>query len=133
MMKVEHIGYLVKSIDKTALEFEQIGYKKGSVFNDDTQKTRICFLTKEDDVKIELVEPYEENETMVRLQKKMGVAPYHTCFFTDNIEFEYQKMLDNGYVPMFQPVAAIAFENRKICYFWKKSIGYIEIVEQYFK
>lgn len=128
-MKLEHIGYLVKNIEKTAQAFESLGYQQGDIYNDDIQKTKICFLTKERETKIELVEPYPENETMIRLQKNIGVSPYHMCFETDNIEEEYNRMMDSGFVPMFQPVSAIAFDNRRICYFWKRAIGYIEIVE----
>jgi methylmalonyl-CoA/ethylmalonyl-CoA epimerase len=35
-----------------------------------------------------------------------------------------------GFTPLFSPVPAPAFGNRLICYFWKKDIGLIEIVEQ---
>lgn len=129
-MKIEHIGYLVNSIEKTSGSFRVLGYAAGEIFRDDTQKTRICFLTKGGDVKIELVEPYPDNETMLRLQKKMGVSPYHVCYSTENIEREYQRLIEDGFIPLFKPVNAVAFGGRRICYLWMKTTGYIEIVEQ---
>ena len=31
---------------------------------------------------------------------------------------------------LFKPVAAPAFDNRKICYFWNSEIGFIELVNR---
>ncbi len=128
--KVEHIGFLVKSIEKTADVFKFLGYTAGEIFSDDIQRTRICFLTREGDAKIELVEPYPDNETMIRMQKKLGVSPYHVCYTTDDINNKYNTLLEQGFVPLFQPAPAIAFDNHRICYFWQKNIGYIEFVEK---
>ena len=52
MMKcaIEHIGYVTKDIDKTAETFKFLGYSAERVVNDDTQKTKICFLRKKGEV-----------------------------------------------------------------------------------
>ena len=42
-MKLEHIGYLVKNIEKTAQAFESLGYQQGDIYNDDIQKTKYVF------------------------------------------------------------------------------------------
>lgn len=127
--KVEHIGYVTKNIEKTAATFSIFGYVAGDIVSDDTQKTRICFLRKEGEVPIELVEPYPENETMLKMLKK-GATPYHTCYIVPDVHITYEQLVDAGFTPLFSPVAAPAFNNRLICYFWKRDIGLIEIVEQ---
>jgi methylmalonyl-CoA/ethylmalonyl-CoA epimerase len=99
------------------------------VVNDDTQKTKICFLRKEGEVSIELVEPYSENTTMLNMLKK-GATPYHTCYTVADVQQTYEQLKELGFTPLFSPVPAPAFGNRLICYFWKKDIGLIEIVEQ---
>lgn len=131
MMKfaIEHIGYVTKNIEKTAETFKILGYSLGVIVNDDTQKTKICFLKKEGEVSIELVEPYPENATMLNMLKK-GATPYHTCYTVSDVQETYERLKDLGFTPLFPPVAAPAFNNRLICYFWKKDIGLIEIVEQ---
>ena len=43
---IEHIGYVTKNIEKTAETFKVFGYQAGPIVDDDTQKTRICFLRK---------------------------------------------------------------------------------------
>ena len=126
---IDHIGYITKSIEKTAEIFKVLGYVVEDIVNDDTQKTRICFLRKEGEVSIELVEPYPENATMQKMLKK-GTTPYHTCYTVSNIQSVYDQLEDQGFTPLFSPVAAPAFGNRLICYFWKNDIGLIEVVEQ---
>ena len=126
---VEHIGYVTKNIEKTAETFKVFGFQAGPIVDDDTQKTRICFLKKTDEVNIELVEPYPENATMQKMLKK-GATPYHTCYTVENIQQAYDQLKEIGFTPLFAPVAAPAFDNRLICYFWKNDIGLVEVVEK---
>ena len=126
---VEHIGYVTKNIEKTAETFKVFGFQAGPIVDDDTQKTRICFLKKTGEVNIELVEPYPENATMQKMLKK-GATPYHTCYTVEDIQQAYDQLKEIGFTPLFAPVAAPAFDNRLICYFWKNDIGLIEVVEK---
>lgn len=126
---LDHVGYITDDIVRTAASFLLLGYKSDTIVNDDTQRTRICFLRKPGEVNIELVEPYEDNKTMQKMLKR-GVTPYHTCYVVDDIMASYEEMLDNDFTPLFKPVAAPAFDNRKICYFWKNDIGFIELVNR---
>lgn len=127
---INHIGYLTDDIAATAKQFEIFGHCADEVIHDDTQRTRICFLRKEGELVIELVEPYADNKTMQRMLAKGGVTPYHICFEVDDVEKEYQYLTDNDWLALFKPVAAPAFDNRKICYFWKREIGLIELVNK---
>lgn len=126
---VEHIGYVTKDIEKTAETFKVFGYQAEPIVNDDTQKTRICFLKKAGEVNIELVEPYPDNATMQKMLKK-GATPYHTCYVVGDIHQAYDQLKDMGFTPLFSPVAAPAFNSRLICYFWKNDIGLVEVVEK---
>jgi len=128
--RIEHIGYLTVNIGDTAKSFEMLGYKAGRTVDDDTQQTRICFLHKEGEVNIELVEPYESNRTMQKMLVKQGVSPYHTCYEVDDIDEAYKLMMDSGWTALFEPVASPAFNNRRICYFWKRDVGLIELVNK---
>ena len=129
LFNINHIGYVTKCIESTAETFKVFGYKAEDIVNDDTQKTRICFLRKEGEVPIELVEPYPENATMLKMLKK-GTTPYHICYSVPDMMNTYSQLQELGFTPLFSPVAAPAFENRLICYFWKNDIGLIEVVEQ---
>lgn len=126
---IVHIGYVTKSIEKSAETFKVLGYSAENIINDDTQKTKICMLRKEGEVSIELVEPYPENATMLNMLKK-GTTPYHTCYAVPDVQTTYGELKELGFTPLFPPVAAPAFNNCLICYFWKKDIGLVEIVEK---
>lgn len=129
-MKLDHIGYLTEDISATAKEFERLGYAGGDICEDDIQRTRICFLTRDDEVRIELVEPYEDNVTMRKMLTKRGVTPYHVCYEVDDVEKAYEKLVANNWTALFKPVPATAFGDRKICYFWNREIGFIELVNK---
>ena len=116
---IEHIGYVTRNIEKTADTFKMLGYSSEAVVNDDTQKTKICFLRKEGEVSIELVEPYPENATMLNMLKK-GATPYHTCYTVADVQQTYEQLKELGFTPLFSPVPAPAFGNRLICYFGKR-------------
>ena len=127
--RFEHVGYVTDDIAKTAETFRLLGYTADQIVDDDTQRTRICFLRKEGEPNIELVEPFEDNKTMQKMLKR-GVMPYHTCYEVDDIMTAYEEMVDQDFTPLFKPVAAPAFDNRLICYFWKSEVGLIELVNR---
>ncbi len=126
---MDHIGYLTDSIEATAEAFALLGYSRQDVVNDDTQKTRICFLTKDNEPTIELVEPYEDNKTMQKMLQK-GVSPYHTCYQVEDMATAHAFLAEKGFTPLFPPVEAPAFGNRLICYFWRGDIGLVELVSR---
>ena len=129
--KIDHIGWLTDNIEETTKVFSVLGYSLSSeIVNDDTQRCRICFISRANEVRIELVEPYEDNKTMQRMLKKQGCGPYHTCHIVEDIDASYNELVSKDFLPLFQPVAAPAFDNRRICYFFKQEIGYYEIVEK---
>ena len=129
--KINHIGYLTNDIAKTAEQFEYLGFSVvGGVICDSTQKTRLCFLHKEGETDIELVEPFVENEPMLKMLKKRGVSPYHICYEVDDVEKVFDELHEKEWLPLFTPVPAPAFDNRLICYMFKPEIGYVEFVNK---
>ena len=126
--RIDHVGYLTGDILSTAKAFEKLGYQMGKIVDDDTQRTRICFLTKPDEVRVELVEPYEDNKTMQKMLAKRGNGPYHLCYCVDDIYASYEELVDNDWIPLFKPIEAPALGNRLICYFFKQDAGFIELV-----
>lgn len=128
--KIEHIGYLTDSIEDTIQVFARFGYQGSEVTDDDTQRTKICFVSKEGETPIELVQPYEDNRTMQKMLSKRGNGPYHICYTVDDIYATYEDLVADNWLPLFKPVEAPALGNRLICYFFKQEIGYIEIVNK---
>jgi methylmalonyl-CoA/ethylmalonyl-CoA epimerase len=126
--KFHHIGFVTNSIEKTAALYSIGGYSISEIISDAIQNVNICFLTKQGAPRIELVEPLDEFSSVNKILKKSGVSPYHICYEVDDIFVAYDALCELGYIPLFRPVEAIAIENKLICYFFKKEIGYIELL-----
>lgn len=129
-MKLDHIGYLTDDIEASARALVDLGYIKGQTYSDDIQKCFICFL-RSDDNTIELVRPYEDNIPMNRLLKKRGTSPYHLCFEVEDVKQTFCTLSEKeGWIPLFAPVKAVAFNNRLITYFLNAETGYVEFVNE---
>lgn len=126
--KIEHVGFLTDSIEKTTQTFTKLGYTSGVITDDNIQRTRICFVWKDGETPIELVQPYDNNRTMQKMLSKRGNGPYHLCYCVDDIYDAFEELVADNWFPLFKPVEAPALGNRLICYFFKQEIGYIELV-----
>ena len=120
-MKIHHIGYVVKSIEK---------YKKNLIIDevlkevyDETQKANLV-LIKLDNIFIELIEPTsKESFTYNFLQK--GGGYHHLCYETSKEEAEgfiqnkkMIKVLDWVYAPLLDGYVCFAYDrNKKIVEF----------------
>lgn len=130
-MKVNHIGYLVKSIKKSQKEFESLGYKVISdIVFDPIRGIDICFLKNENTV-IELVQPKLKDSVVYELSKKYKNSPYHICYEVENIEYSIEELLNTGkWIQIQELEIAPAFNNKRVCFFMNPNIGMIELVEK---
>ena len=126
--RFHHIGYATDNIASSSMEYIQAEYTMREEFIDNIQRVKICFLYKKDNPTIELVEPLDEKSSVNKILKKNGVCPYHICYETDDINADFDLMCKSGYTPLFRPVKATAFDGRLICYFYKKEIGFVELL-----
>lgn len=131
-MKLHHTGYLTGNIKETAKAFEILGYVAQPIFDDSIQKCFICFLKRaKGEPLIELVQPYEDNKTMQKMLIKRGVSPYHLCYEVEDVQATYEELSEKeGWLPIFAPVEAVAFDNRKITYFMNAETGFVEFVNE---
>ena len=129
--RFHHIGYVTDSIANTSAPYVQAGYQATPVIDDEIQRVKICFLTKDGMPRVELIEPIDEQSSVNKILKKNGVAPYHVCYEVDDINATVDELVDvQGYIPLFRPVEAIALDNKLICYLYKKEVGFIELVNK---
>lgn len=139
-MEIDHIGYLCNNIDITIEEFEKIGYTLCStVFVDaDTasdieqgggRNVYICFM-KNGTTKVELVSPLNENSDIYSTIKRQGEGPYHICYKVPNLEKQINYMKTDGYMLLKRPAQAVALNNAKVAFLFRKGVGIIELVEE---
>jgi len=126
--KFHHIGYVTNKIENTSEIYLLAGYEASEIIIDTIQNVKVCFLTKEGNPRIELIEPIDEFSSVNKILKKSGVSPYHICYEVDDINLAYDDLCKMGYTPLFRPVEAVALEDKLICYMYKKEIGFIELL-----
>lgn len=128
-MKIHHIGYLVKNIEKAKAAFVKLGFVlESDVVYDDFRKVDICFLTK-DGYRVELVSPKSEDSVVSRLIKQYRNAPYHLCYETERFDEERSALEANGFTCMDEPCPAPALGGKRVAFLMSASIGIIELYE----
>lgn len=129
MLKIHHIGYLVKKMEAAILSFQNLGYEitQNTVY-DSIRKVDICFLQK-DGYRVELVTPTSEDSVVSGLLKKYKNSPYHICYETENFDEDYQELMANGFISIDQPTPAPALQNRKVVFLMSASMGMIELIK----
>lgn len=126
-LKIHHIGYLVKKIEKAKETFQALGYavEQDTVY-DEIRKVDICFLTK-DSYRVELVSPASEDSVVAGLLKKYKNTPYHICYETDDLEEAYRELTSNGFAAIDTPTPAPALGGCDVVFLTSPVIGMIEL------
>ena len=130
LKSVNHIGYAVRDIQKTAQFYIDAGWQFSEIFEEEVQHAKIAFLTKEGFPKIELVAPLKEGEQspVDTYLQKIGCCTYHVCYDVDDIEQAVEDLFDEGFKPLFEPVESVAMDGHTICYLYHLHVGLIELV-----
>lgn len=141
-MRLHHIGYLVKKIEKSIRAFKTLGYETVSLcgepdkefVHDPYRMCDIAFLTLDPDHTgkaqelVELVAPDSEQSPIWGLMSKYKNTPYHLCFESDCLETDLQNLVASGWM-IFQPEApAPAIDGRTVVFLMNPSAGIIELV-----
>lgn len=127
-MKIDHIGYAVKNIDKAKKSMEALGY----VFEetvDDTDRNIFIAFGEMDGYRVELVAPKSEGSPVDMHLSKIGPTPYHICYKSSDIEADIEKLKESRFKVSIPLAPAIAFGGKRVVFLYSLSVGLIEIVE----
>lgn len=128
-MKIHHIGYIVKDIEKSMKEFIHLGFEKsGSIIEDENRNIKILFI-KNGEYLIELVSPISEKSIVSNLLKKSGSTPYHICYETENITTEISRFESKGFIKLEFSEQVPAMPNSNIAFLYSTNIGLVELVQ----
>ena len=128
-MRIHHIGYLVKKIARAEQAFCALGYsREGEVTRDETRGIDILFM-KNGETRVELVCPYCENSQVEGIRKRVGNAPYHICYLSEDIHKDAEEMQNQGYVLTSAPQPAPAIGGRSVAFLFSPAVGIVELVE----
>lgn len=127
-LKIHHIGYLVKKIEKAKKTFEALGYLvEQDTVRDGIRKVDICFLIK-DGCRVELVSPFSEDSVVAGLLKKYKNAPYHICYESDDPDAAIRELTENGFLAIDTPTPAPALGGCNVVFLTSPVIGMIELM-----
>jgi methylmalonyl-CoA/ethylmalonyl-CoA epimerase len=131
-LKIHHLGVATADM-VAALAFYQdvLGFTRESgPFDDPIQKVRVCFLrrTAHDDFVVELITPLD-NASPVNGYLSKGLGAYHICYEVADLEKAQTEMRARKCLPISAPVPAVAFEGRRIAWWFTPTKHLIELVE----
>ena len=129
-MVIDHIGIVVKSIEKGIEQWENIfGYRKMTepVVNS-REKVKVVFMSKEYSITIKLVEPVDETSAVYRFAMRGG-GIHHICFKCGDLASELQRLNELGLRILKKPQPGEAFENENIAFLFAKNNLNIELID----
>ena len=131
MVKVEHIGIAVKSLEQSIPLFEKLldttCYKTEQVLN---ENVNTGFLKKEN-TKIELLESTTEDGVIRKLIDKKGEGIHHIAFEVEDIYAEMNRLKSEGFILLNEQPKSGA-DNKLVCFLHPKSTNgvLIEICQE---
>ena len=132
-MRVHHIGYLVKQIDKSVSAFEALGYTlKSSPVWDNGRKAYICFLDN-GGYCVELIAPSRES-SLYPLLKQYQNSPYHMCYCCADLEETIEKLKKDKFMLFLEPASAPAIAGggtARVAFLMSARAGIIELLEDW--
>jgi methylmalonyl-CoA/ethylmalonyl-CoA epimerase len=120
MLKIEHLGIAVKSLDAAVPLYEQLlntpCYKQETV---DTEGVNTAFFQTGQE-KIELLEATNEDSPIAKFIAKKGEGIHHVAFEVENIEAEMKRLAALGF-QLLNDVPKNGADNKLVCFLHPKS------------
>lgn len=107
---------------------EALGFRFGETIEDTDRGVSISF-GELDGYKVELVAPMGKGSPVDMHLSKVGVAPHHICYRSDDLEADMESLKANSFKVFVPPAPAVAFQNKRVVFLYSLSAGLIEIVE----
>jgi methylmalonyl-CoA/ethylmalonyl-CoA epimerase len=132
-VKLIHVGAAVHDIEQARVTYEKVfGYVllAGPVV-DPIQNVAVCFVGtgSPGDLSFELVCPLAgESPVSSMLRKNLGA--YHVCYQVEDIERTLREVRSKGCIVWGEPVPAVAFDGRRIAWFYTPAHLLVEVAER---
>lgn len=119
MLKVEHIGIAVASLEESVPLFQKLlntpCYKRERV---DSEAVETAFF-RQGETKIELLQSTTADGVIARFIDKKGPGIHHLAFEVENIEAEMQRLQAEGFT-VLNPVPKRGADNKLVCFLHPK-------------
>ncbi len=129
-MKIDHICFAVKNIKEGISYWESVfGYTQMTeVVLNSLQKVKVAFLCKRDSIMVKLIEPREDNLSLVNFVNRGG-GFHHLCFRVDNMEELILEVKEKGLIMLVPPQPGEAFNNHNIAFLLARYGTNVELID----
>jgi methylmalonyl-CoA/ethylmalonyl-CoA epimerase len=129
-MIIDHICFAVKSLPEAIDYWDKIfGYiQKTEIVLNTANKVKVVFLEKEGSIIIKLIEPLDENKSLMNFVLRGG-GFHHLCFKCSDIHEQFKGLSDKGLLPLFAPQPGEAFNNKNIAFLLAKYNLNVELID----
>lgn len=128
-MKIDHIGYAVKNIDKAKKQMEMLGFSFEETVTDADRNIYLAF-GEMCGYRVELVAPISNGTPVDTFLEKIGSTPYHICYTSNEIEADMERLQQKRFKVTIPLAPAVAFGGKRVVFLYSLSVGLIEIVEE---
>jgi methylmalonyl-CoA/ethylmalonyl-CoA epimerase len=129
LLTFHHIGIATKNIARTKRIFENFGLRMSEAIHVPSQRVNVCFSQKGGHPQIELIEPAEKDSPIHNILNKVGTTPCHFCYQTPELDQASKYLKEHGFLLINGPSRSNALDDNRICFFYNKHFGLIEVVE----
>lgn len=129
-MRIDHICFAVRDI-REGIEYwiNVFGYRQMTeIVENSLQQVKVAFLCSDDSIMIKLIEPMDENISLVNYVKRGG-GFHHICFKCADIDDKMIELTDKGLITLVKPQPGEAFNNHNIAFMLAKHGVNIELID----
>ena len=129
-MKIDHICFAVKNIKEGISYWESVfGYKQMTqVVNNSLQKVKVVFLCKHESIMVKLIEPQEDNLSLINFVNRGG-GFHHLCFRVEDMGEQLSELKEKGLIMLVPPQPGEAFNNHNIAFLLAKYGTNVELID----
>ena len=131
-MNFHHFGIIVSDIKEASKNLKAIFpiKKKTKIFTDKNWKVKILFLLDKSKVIYEIIEPLGKKSPVYNALKKNINILNHIAYESINFEKDCKKLIKQGLLPLTKAMSAVAFQNKKVIFFYTKEKFILELIEK---
>ena len=128
-LEFDHLGTIVKSIDKAIPLYVALGYAIDSdVFCDEQQQMRGLFLAKPGEPRIELIEDLSASKALTKMINTPCGRIYHLAYRVSKLEKNLEEILKQLNVRLLSPVKPGSY-YKNVCFVFAQDMQILELVE----
>lgn len=129
-MVIDHICFAVRNLAEGITYWQDtFGYSQMTeIITNTRQKVIVVFLTKKDSITIKLIEPAEDNQSLINFVNRGG-GFHHVCFRCTDLDGEIGRLSSKGMIKLVAPQPGEAFNNHNIAFLLGQYNMNVELID----